>query len=118
MTKTKQQALDLEIKSTIAELDLNGDGVITDAELDRNERIIQLDNLDKLQDQQRYMAWAALVLPVVLMLVMMLPVVSVEKVDAVMGVATTFVAAMGTIITVFIGGTAYVKGKMNNKEQK
>lgn len=104
----------LEANSQWAVFDTDGDGTVTDAELDRSERMMQLENMDHLQDQQRVMAWFAMGLPVALMLVMMLPFVELDKVNAIMGIATTFVAAMGTIVTVFIGGTAYVKGKMSD----
>lgn len=105
-------------RATKKELDADGDGFVSDDDLVKSERILQIEHMDKMQDQQRYMAWSALGLPVLLVLIMLLPWVPVEKIDAVMGIVTTFVASMGTIITVFIGGTAYVRGKMNNKEQE
>lgn len=112
MTKPKQ----LQHDSIWNLYDTDNDGIVTDDELDRSERMMQIENMDKLQDQQRYMAWFALGLPVFLMIFMMMPFVPVDKVGAVMGIATTFVAAMGTIVTVFIGGTAYVKGKMSDSQ--
>ena len=110
MGKPKQ----LQNDSYWNQYDTDGDGVVTDNELDRSERMMALENMDKLQDQQRLMAWFALALPVALMMFMLLPFVDVDKVGAIMGIATTYVAAMGTIVTVFIGGTAYVKGKMSD----
>jgi len=110
MGKPKQ----LQNDSYWNQYDSDGDGIVTDNELDRSERMMALENMDKLQDQQRLMAWFALGLPVALMMFMLLPFVDVEKISAIMGIATTYVAAMGTIVTVFIGGTAYVKGKMSD----
>jgi hypothetical protein len=40
------------------------------------------------------------------------PYVTLEKVNAVMGLATTFCAAMGTIVVAFMAATAYIRGKM------
>ena len=40
--------------------DVDGDGVVTDEELDMDERLMRLENEDKRQDAQRYMAWFAL----------------------------------------------------------
>ena len=50
----------LEKDSQYAHLDLDGDGVVTDEELDMDERMMRLDNEDKKQDAQRNMAWFAL----------------------------------------------------------
>ena len=50
----------LEKDSEYAHLDIDGDGVVTDEELDMDERMMRLQNEDKRQDAQRYMAWFAL----------------------------------------------------------
>ena len=50
----------LEKGSQYANLDIDGDGIVTDDELDLDERMMRLENEDKRQDAQRYMAWFAL----------------------------------------------------------
>ena len=50
----------LERDSQYEKYDLDGDGIVTDEELDMDERLMRLDNEDKRQDAQRYMAWFAL----------------------------------------------------------
>ena len=50
----------LEKDSQYAHLDLDGDGIVTDEELDMDERMMRIENEDKRQDAQRYMAWFAL----------------------------------------------------------
>jgi hypothetical protein len=102
----------LEDNSQYAKFDMNNDGTVTDEELERSERMLQIENMDKLADQQRIMAWAALFLPFVIIIFVCLPYVSIEKVNAVMGLATTFCAAMGTIVVAFMAATAYIRGKM------
>ena len=37
--------------------DLDGDGIVTDDEIAREERMIRLENNDKMQDQQRRICW-------------------------------------------------------------
>ena len=108
----------LEVNSVYEQFDTNHDGVVTDEELNRSERMLQIDNMDKLADQQRLMAWAALFLPFLTIILMTLPFVSAEKVNLVMGLATTFSAAMGTIVVAFMAATAYIRGTMSkdNKE--
>lgn len=50
----------LENGSRYEQADVNGDGIVTDAELDMQERMIRIENEDKKQDAQRNMAWFAL----------------------------------------------------------
>ena len=50
----------LEKESQYAKYDVDGDGIVTDDELDMDERLMRLENEDKRQDAQRYMAWFAL----------------------------------------------------------
>ena len=50
----------LEPGSDYEKYDLDGDGIVTDEELALDEKIMRLDNEDKKQDAQRYMAWFAL----------------------------------------------------------
>ena len=50
----------LQNGSKLESADMDGDGIITDQELDMQERMIMLENEDKKQDAQRNMAWFAL----------------------------------------------------------
>jgi hypothetical protein len=50
----------LQIDSKFNQFDTDGDGVVTDEELSRSERMLQIENNDKMQDQQRLMAWVAM----------------------------------------------------------
>jgi hypothetical protein len=50
----------LQEDSKFNQFDSDGDGVVTDEELSRSERMLQIENNDKMQDQQRLMAWVAM----------------------------------------------------------
>jgi len=50
----------LEANSIYNQFDEDGDGVVTDEEMRKAERMIQIENDDKKQDAQRNMAWFAL----------------------------------------------------------
>ena len=39
--------------------DADGDGVVTDEEIAMTERMIRLENNDKMQDQQRLICWVS-----------------------------------------------------------
>jgi hypothetical protein len=103
----------LEKNSSYNEFDTDHDGVVTDTELARSERMMQIENMDKMADQQRIMAWAALVAPPVLIAYLASELVALEKVNALNGLVTTYCAAMGTIVVAFMAATAYVRGKTN-----
>ena len=102
--------------SVYNQFDINHDGVVTDEELDRSEKMLQIENMDKLADQQRIMAWAALFLPFALILVLASGFVDSQKVTLIMSLATTFSASMGTVVVAFMAATAYVRGKMSTNE--
>ena len=63
----------LQTDSKYAVADSNGDGVITDEELDRHERWIRLENEDKMMDTQRTMAWLAMGTTIVTVIIYLHP---------------------------------------------
>jgi len=101
----------LEKDSSYNQFDTDHDGVVTDTELARSERMMQIENMDKMADQQRIMAWAALIAPPALIAYLASELVTLEKVNALNGLVTTYCAAMGTIVVAFMAATAYVRGK-------
>ena len=101
----------LEKDSSYNQFDTDHDGVVTDTELARSERMMQIENMAKMADQQRIMAWAALVAPPALIAYLASELVTLEKVNALNGLVTTYCAAMGTIVVAFMAATAYVRGK-------
>lgn len=102
----------LEKDSKYNQFDVDGDGVVTDDELNRSERMMQIENMDKLADQQRVMAWVAMFMPFAIILLFCVPFIDLDKVTALMGLATVFCGSMGTIVVAFMAATAYIRGKM------
>jgi len=102
----------LEKDSAYNQFDTDKDGVVTDAELARSERMMMIENMDKMADQQRIMAWFALVLPPIVIMYLGSALVLLDKVNALNGLATTYCAAMGTIVVAFMAAHAYARGKM------
>jgi len=109
MTKT------LENGSKYAQFDMDNDGVVTDEELNRAERVALFENYDKLQDQQRIMAWMALVLPFVIIAFLSMA-VSLDIINALMGIVTTYIAAMGTIVVAFMAVSGWTHAKTAGSE--
>lgn len=50
----------LEENSCLNGADIDGDGIVTDGEIEKHERLLMIENEDKKQDAQRGMAWFAL----------------------------------------------------------
>ena len=51
----------LEIKSKFAQYDLDGDGIVTDAELARASEMVELELREEKAHSQKQMAWIATV---------------------------------------------------------
>ena len=104
----------LEKDSAYNQFDTDHDGIVSDDELARSERMMMIENMDKMADQQRIMAWFALILPPVVIMYLGSVLVALDKVNALNGLATTYCAAMGTIVVAFMAAHAYARGKMTD----
>lgn len=107
----------LEPHSLLDEADLNGDGVVTNGEINRHERMLQIDNWDKQQDQQRLMAWVAMGSMVGLTAVLVAPILSNERIEALNGLMTMFYTAQMGVVAAFMGASAYVRTRERGHEE-
>ena len=101
----------LQADSKYAVADTDGDGIITDEEMDRHERWIRLENEDKLMDTQRIMAWVAMVVTILSVALLLTPTISADRMDAVSGFLNTFIVAQVGVVVGFMGATALSKTK-------
>ena len=110
--KTKQVSpKKLQVDSKYAMADTDGDGIITDEEMDRHERWIRLENEDKLMDTQRIMAWLAMSVTIVAVIILFTPIVSAEKMESAASFLNTFIVAQLGVVVGFMGATALSKTK-------
>jgi FtsH-binding integral membrane protein len=110
----------LDVDSKYAHLDADGDGVITDEEMAKAERLMEIEqdrarfeNEDKKEDQIRAMAWFALwgmlLYPVLILATSFL---GVDKAAQIIGdIAPTYFVAIAGLVAAFFGAQAYTKGK-------
>ena len=95
--------------------DLDGDGVVTDAEIAREERMIRLENNDKMQDQQRMLCWVSSISSILIIVLVMSPVIPDARVEMVTALLSTYIVANLGIVSVFMGATAFTRSKENGK---
>lgn len=86
------------------QLDLNKDGHISEEEL----ALIDAENRDKKEDQQRLMAWGALGSMVVFTLILFLPIISDDRISVLSDLLTMFYIAQAGIVATFFGSQAYI----------
>ena len=103
----------LQKDSEYSHLDLDGDGIVTDEELDLDERMMRLENEDKKEDAQRTMAWYALggmlLYPVAVILANF---IGLEQGAKILGdMAGVYFIAVAGIVAAFFGAQAYTKKK-------
>ena len=103
----------LEPDSEYNKYDLDGDGIVTDEEFEMDQKLMRMENEDKKEDAQRYMAWFALwgmlLYP---SLVVLSAWIKLESASNVLGdMAATYFVSVAAIVAAFFGKEAYVKSK-------
>ena len=99
----------LQNGSKLESADMDGDGIITDAELDMQERMIMLENEDKKQDAQRNMAWFALFgMLLYPFAVVIANWIGLDQASKILGdMAATYFVSVAAIVAAFFAGNAY-----------
>ena len=110
----------LEVDSKYAHLDIDGDGVVSDEEMMREERMIELadkrsdmENEDKKQDAQRNMAWFALSgMLLYPFAVVIANLIGLDTASKILGdMAATYFVSVAAIVMGFFGANAYADKK-------
>ena len=107
----------LEKNSEYEKYDLDGDGIVTDEELAMDEKLMRLNNEDKKEDAQRWMAWFSLwgmlLYP---SLVVFAVLISLDQAAKILGdMASVYFVSVAAIVAAFFGKEAYVKSKSADK---
>ena len=96
--------------------DRDGDGEVSDRELALHKELVQLENLDKMQDQHRAMAWVAMGSVCIAVAVLFTPIVPIERLNSISGFLNTFLVAQSGIVATFFGFSTW--GKTSNGNGK
>ena len=93
----------LEKGSIWEKADTNGDGVVSDSEMAIKERMVLLENRDKKEDQQRYLVWFSALTVTIFIIVLMTPLVPIDRISHLSGIAEIWVLSNMGVIGSFIG---------------
>ena len=99
--------------SVLNEAYLDGDGIVSNDELEKHERILRIENEDKKEDAQRNMAWFALfgmlLYPFAVVLAAWMGLSGAS--DILGDMAPTYFVSVAALVAAYYGKEAYVKGK-------
>lgn len=105
MNPPKQLQQDSQYNS----MDLDGDGVVTDDELRMSEKIMQIENHDRMQDQQRLMAWLAMLSTIGAVVVLLTPLIALDRMAAASAFLNTFLVAQTGVVGGFMASSVLSK---------
>lgn len=98
----------LQDNSQYNQYDTDGDGIVSDEEIARAERLAELENKDRKEDQLRQMAWVAMGSMVLFTIALFLPFLSVERLTALDNLLSMFYIAQAGVVATFFGSSAYM----------
>ena len=98
----------LQDNSQYNQYDADGDGVVSDEEIARAERLAEIENKDQKEDQLRQMAWVAMGSMVFFTVALFLPFLSVERLTALDNLLSMFYIAQAGVGATFFGSSAYM----------
>tara|TARA_R100001594_G_scaffold109984_2_gene144708 strand:+ start:553 stop:879 length:327 start_codon:yes stop_codon:yes gene_type:complete len=103
----KQKKLDPGSKYN--DLDLDGDGVVSDVEFEMAEKLTRLENNDAKDDQIRRMAWVSMISVIVLVLLVLSPIIPDNRVQMCTALISTYIVTNLGILATFMATSAWSK---------
>ncbi len=98
----------LEPKSRYAQYDLDGDGVVSDEELQRNQELVEIELREEKADSQRRMAWISLSSMVVYALLPLMTFVPESRLSTLASLSDMLFLSQASIVGLYFGATAYM----------
>ena len=105
----------LQKDSKYNDKDLNGDGVVSDDELDEWKQSEEVKRLNRKQMHQRNMAWTALVSMILFTAIMFTPIVPDDRIKLLTDISNLYYLAQAGIVGAFMGFAAFDKSGMKGK---
>tara|TARA_R110000822_G_scaffold48453_2_gene127588 strand:+ start:4012 stop:4335 length:324 start_codon:yes stop_codon:yes gene_type:complete len=101
----------LDPDSKYAQFDTDGDGIVSDEELQKAEAMIRIDNEDRKQDSQRRMAWLACWSMVGFAILPILPFIPESRLETLASFSDVLFISQAGIVSMFFGAQAYMAKK-------
>ena len=101
----------LQSESQYNEYDLDGDGVVSDKELEVVSKMHETEMQEEKADAQRKMAWISLIAMVVFTAVVFLPIFPDSRIKALADLFGLFYIGMAGVVGAYMGMTAYMSKK-------
>ena len=98
----------LQQDSKFDQYDSDADGIVTDEEMTTAERLIQIENADKKEDQLLLMAWMAMLSMVGFTVILFFPIIDTDRIAALDNLLQMFYIAQAGVVATFFGSTAYM----------
>ena len=101
----------LQTESEYNQYDLDGDGVVSDSELEAVAKIHETEMKEEKADAQRKMAWIALISMLVFTALVFLPIFPDTRIKALADLFSLFYIGMAGVVGAYMGMTAYMSRK-------
>lgn len=95
----------------VIDFDVNKDGKVTPEEVERKERMLEIELREEKADAQKRMAWMAMFTMIVFSALLFSPVVSDDRVSALADLLGLFYIAQTGVVAAYMGATAYMSSK-------
>lgn len=94
-----------------AEYDLDGDGVITDEEIQKEKEMAELERIEEKAEAQKRMSWIALSSMIIFTIFLYLPIIPDSRVQALGDLLGLFYIGQASIVGFYFGAQAYMSRK-------
>jgi len=101
----------LQPESQYNEYDLDGDGIVSDEELNTVKAIHEAESAEEKADAQRRMAWVSLIAMLVFTCLVFLPIFPDSRIKALADLFGLFYIGMAGVVGAYMGMTAYMSRK-------
>jgi hypothetical protein len=95
----------------VVDFDMDGDGVITESEIARKERMLEIELREEKAQSQKRMAWIAMLMMIGFTGLLFSDIISETRVAALADLLGLFYIAQTGIVAAYMGATAYMAGK-------
>lgn len=105
----------LQGDSRFNDYDLDGDGIVSDAELEKSKEMLELELREEKAEAQKKMAWIAMVSMLIFTVVLFLPVMSDERVTALADLLGLFYIAQAGVVGAYFGAAAWMSSGQSKR---